>query len=48
MIEILADGFTSYVDPPMDEKSIVMLSLVGVYCLNIQNNNYDTQLTQAN
>ena len=36
MKETLADGFTSYVDPPMDEKSIVMVSLVGVYCLEPQ------------
>ena len=36
MKETLADGFTSYVDPPMDEKSIVVVSLVGVYCLEPQ------------
>ena len=34
MKEILADGLMSYVDPPIDEKSIVMVSLVGVYCLD--------------
>ena len=33
MKEILADGFTSYVDPPIDVKSIVTVSLVGVNCL---------------
>ena len=33
MKETLADGFTSYIDPLIDEKSIVMVSLVGVYCL---------------
>ena len=31
--EILADGFTSYVDPPIDVKSIVTVSLVGINCL---------------
>ena len=31
--EILADGFTSYVDSPIDVKSIVTVSLVGVNCL---------------
>ena len=33
MKETLADSFMSYTDPLMDEKSIVMVSLVGVYCL---------------
>ena len=31
--DMLAEGFMSYVEPPMDAKSIVIVSLVGTYCL---------------
>jgi hypothetical protein len=33
---MLADGFTSYIDPPMDEMSIVIVARVGEYCLYTQ------------
>ena len=39
MKETLADGFISYVELPIDEKFIVIVSLVGVNCLQKKNNN---------